>query len=95
MTPAHHTYSTLVSSPLYDPPRIRRTASTRRRANRRVTLKPKRRLRTQTARLYIDGAPAARGFVADYGVEWVAFYDVPELFDVDESGRVVHLGWMP
>lgn len=91
----HHRYPTLVSSPLYDPPRIRRTASTRRRANRRVTLAPKWwRSKLETARLYIDGAPVARGYEATDGVQWVAFYDVPELFDVDESGRVVHLGWM-
>lgn len=92
----HHRYSTLVSSPLYDPPRIRRSASRGRRVNRRVTLAPKPWWsKLETARLYVDGCALARGYEATDGVQWVAFYDVTELFDVDGSGRVVHLGWMP
>ena len=78
---------TLVARPLYfsDPPR---TASTRRRANRRVTLVPKPyRSTLETARIYIDGIPAARGFVDEGGVQWVAFYDV------DDDGRVIPMGW--
>lgn len=69
------------------------------RAHRRVTLRSKRWLSTPTiVRLYIEGYPAARGYLDDEGrVQWAYLYDVPELFEVveTESGEVgtIFLGY--
>lgn len=65
---------------------------TRRSTHRRVSVRLNRG-RLTAARFYVNGRAAARGFLGPGGVEWVAFYNLPELFDIDDTGRVISYGW--
>lgn len=67
----------------------------KRRTHRRVTARRRYpHSRFFTMRYYVDGRPVARGYVGPRRCAWTMLYDTPELFDVDDDGELVKLGWV-